>query len=143
MILFLISFIAGVLTAIAPCVLPLLPVIVGGSVATGERNRVYTISISLGVSVILFTLLLKASTAFISVPQIFWELFSGVILVLFGLVMVFPRLWDNLGFVNTLNRSSNRLLASGYQKNSFLGDAIMGAALGPVFSSCSPTYFVI
>ena len=143
MILLLISFIAGVLTAIAPCVLPLLPVIVGGSLAGGSKWRAYTISISLGVSVILFTLLLKVSTAFISVPQMFWWWFSGAILITFGLVMIFPRLWDGLGFVNVLNRSSNKLLAAGYQQNSFWGDVLMGAALGPVFSSCSPTYFVI
>jgi len=143
MILLAISFIAGVLTALAPCVLPLLPVIVGGSIAQGTRNRAYTISISLGISVILFTFLLKASTVFINVPQSFWSGLSGTILILFGIIMVFPRLWDSLGFVNLMNRSSNQLLATGYQKNSFWGDVIMGAALGPVFSSCSPTYFVI
>ena len=143
MILFLISFIAGVLTVLAPCVLPLLPVIVGGSLAQGNKWRTYTICISLGVSVILFTLLLKASTIFINIPQSFWEWFSGTILILFGIVMVFPRIWDNLGFVNIMNRSSNRLLGLGYQRNSMWGDALMGASLGPVFSSCSPTYFVI
>jgi cytochrome c biogenesis protein CcdA/thiol-disulfide isomerase/thioredoxin len=143
MLLFLISFIAGVLTVLAPCVLPLLPVIVGGSLAQGNKWRTYTICISLGISVILFTLLLKASTVLINVPQTFWEWFSGGILILFGLVMVFPQIWDSLGFVNIMNRSSNRLLATGYQRNSIWGDAIMGAALGPVFSSCSPTYFVI
>lgn len=143
MILFLISFVAGVLTVLAPCVLPLLPVIVGGSLAQGNRWRTYTICFSLGISVILFTLLLKASTVFINVPQTFWEWFSGIILILFGLVMVFPQLWDRLGFVNAMNRSSNKLLGAGYQRNSRVGDMIMGAALGPVFSSCSPTYFVI
>ena len=143
MILFLISFIAGVLTVLAPCVLPLLPVIVGGSLSTGSMRRAYTICLSLGGSVIVFTLLLKASTAFITIPQSFWNSFSGTILVLFGIVMVFPRLWDNLGFVNLMNRSSNKALAVGYQKNSIWGDMLMGAALGPVFSSCSPTYFVI
>ncbi len=143
MILFLISFIAGVLTVLAPCVLPLLPVIVGGSLATGSYRRAYTICIALGGSVVLFTLLLKASTVFINIPQSFWNWFSGGILVLFGIVMLFPRLWDSLPFVNRLNRSSNRLLASGYQRESFWGDIVMGAALGPVFSSCSPTYFVI
>ncbi|MDP3645806.1 MAG: redoxin family protein [bacterium] len=144
MVLLLISFIAGILTVLAPCVLPLLPVIVGGSV-TGEPNprRAYTIAISLGLSVILFTLLLKVSTIFINVPPHFWLWFSGGILVAFGLIMVFPRLWDSLGFVNLMNRSSNQLLATGYQQNSFWGDVLMGAALGPVFSSCSPTYFVI
>ncbi|HEV3244739.1 MAG TPA: cytochrome c biogenesis protein CcdA [Candidatus Paceibacterota bacterium] len=143
MLLFLISFVAGVLTVLAPCVLPLLPVIVGGSLAQGDRWRTYTICVSLGVSVIVFTLLLKASTVFINIPQTFWEWFSGIILILFGLVMVFPQLWDRLGFVNAMNRSSNKLLGAGYRRNSRVGDMLMGAALGPVFSSCSPTYFVI
>jgi thiol-disulfide isomerase/thioredoxin len=39
--------------------------------------------------------------------------------------------------------SSNKLLGVGMQKKDFLGDMLMGAALGPVFSTCSPTYFVI
>lgn len=143
MLLFFISFIAGVLTVLAPCVLPLLPIIVGGSISTGSMKRAYTICVSLGVSVIAFTLLLKVSTAFIAVPQSFWDVLSGGILILFGVVLIFPRLWDNLGFVNTLNRSSNRALALGYQKNSLWGDVLMGAALGPVFTSCSPTYFII
>ena len=142
-ILFIVSFIAGVLTALAPCVLPLLPVIVGGSIAGGTRRRTYTITISLGVSVILFTLLLKASTVFINIPQSAWQLISGGILIMFGVFMVFPHMWDRFSFVNVLNRSSNKLLATGYRQNSLWGDALMGAALGPVFSSCSPTYFVI
>ena len=148
MILFLVSFLAGILSALAPCVLPLLPVIVGGSVASSSaqgygRTRAVTIATSLGVSVILFTILLKVSTVFISVPQSTWQLISGIILILFGVVMIFPKLWDSLGLVNVLNRSSNKLLGVGYQKNSFWGDVVMGAALGPVFSSCSPTYFVV
>lgn len=143
MLLFIISFVAGVLTVLAPCVLPLLPVIVGGSLASGSRRRSYVICVSLGLSVILFTLILKASATFINVPQWFWEWFSGGILILFGLVMLFPFLWDNLGVVNLVNRASNRALAVGYQRNSLWGDVIMGAALGPVFSSCSPTYFII
>ncbi len=144
MVLLAISFVAGILTVLAPCVLPLLPVIVGGTVA-GERNyrRAITISVALGISVLLSTLLLKASTLFINVPESVWLWISGTVLILFGIVMLFPRLWDSLPFVNTLNRDSNKLLARGYQQNSFWGDVVMGAALGPVFSSCSPTYFVI
>ena len=143
MILLLISFIAGVLTVLAPCVLPLLPVIVGGSLAGGSKRRAYTICLALGGSVVAFTLLLKASTAFINVPQEFWQWFSGGILIVFGLVMIFPAVWNSLGFVNNLNIGSNKLLATGYRRNSLWGDMLMGASLGPVFASCSPTYFVI
>ena len=57
--------------------------------------------------------------------------------------MVFPSIWEKIPLVNKLNLDSNRLMATGYKKNNFVGDVIMGAALGPVFSTCSPTYFII
>ena len=144
MILFLISFLAGALTALAPCTISLLPVIVGGSIGEGQsKYRPLVITASLGVSVILFTFILKVSTAFINIPQSFWTGFSGTIIIVMGLIMVFPALWEKLPFVNKMNMGSNRLLATGYQKKGIAGDIIVGAALGPVFSSCSPTYFLI
>ena len=77
------------------------------------------------------------------VPQSFWGSVSGGIVIAFGLVLLFPGMWERLPFVNRLNRSSNQLLSSGYQRGGFLGAIIMGAALGPVFSACSPTYFIV
>lgn len=139
-----ISFLAGVLTVLAPCILPLLPVIIGGSLVEGAGfRRVFVIVLSLGASVLLFTLLLKASTAFISIPALFWQLLSGILLIFFGIVTVWPGLWDRIPGVAALYRDSNKLLGTGYQKKNIGGEIIMGAALGPVFSSCSPTYFVI
>jgi cytochrome c biogenesis protein CcdA len=73
----------------------------------------------------------------------FWALLSGGILVLFGLTLLFPALWESLPGVRTLSMRSNKLMGSGHQKKSLGGDIMVGAALGPVFSSCSPTYFVI
>ena len=144
MTLLLISFIAGILTVLAPCVLPLLPVIVGGSITGGvDRKRAYTVVASLGVSVVLFTLLLKVSTVFISVPQYVWEWISGGIIIVFGMVTLFPELWEKIGFLSGLQRSSNRLVATGFKKQSRWGDILVGSALGPVFASCSPTYFII
>jgi cytochrome c biogenesis protein CcdA len=101
------------------------------------------VTLSLGVSVIAFTLLLKASTALINVPQTFWQGLSGVIIIALGIAMIFPRLWDAIPFLNSLNKESNKALAVGYQKQNIAGDVLTGAALGPVFSSCSPTYFLI
>ena len=145
MLLLLISFIAGVLTILAPCILPLLPVIVGRSLAdaTPNKKRLFVVVASLGVSVILFTLLLKASSLLIAIPQDFWKWISGGIIFLFGLTMVFPNLWEKFSFANTLSIKSNKVLTEGYQKNSVWGDVIIGASLGPIFSACSPTYFVI
>lgn len=145
MLFLLISFIAGILTALAPCILPLLPVIIGHSITgtTPGRNRLFVVVASLGISVILFTLLLKASSLLIDIPQDFWKWISGGIIFFFGLTMIFPNLWEKFSFANTLSVKSNKVLAEGYHKNSVWGDATIGAALGPIFSACSPTYFVI
>lgn len=144
MILFIVSFLAGVLTILAPCSLPVLPVIVGGSVADGraQPKKIFTIVISLGISIILFTLLLKASTLLIEIPQQTWPIISGGIILIFGLVTIFPRLWKNK-WLSLLNRKSNTLVGQGTLKKSFIGDVVVGAALGPVFSTCSPTYFIV
>src|SRR3989338_8282132 len=145
MLLLFISFIAGVLTILAPCILPLLPVIVGHSITdtTPNRRRLFVVVLSLGISIILFTLLLKASSLLIDIPEDFWKWISGGIIFLFGLTMLFPNIWENFSIANTLNLKSNKVLATGYQKNSVWGDVIIGASLGPIFSACSPTYFVI
>ncbi len=145
MLLLLISFVAGVLTILAPCILPLLPVIVGHSITdtTPNRRRLFVVVVSLGLSVILFTILLKSSSLLINIPEDFWKWISGGIIFFFGLIMVFPNLWEKFSFVNVLSLKSNKVLTKGYQKNSLWGDVIIGASLGPIFSACSPTYFVI
>ncbi len=144
MALFLIALLAGVLTVLSPCVLPLLPVIVGGSIS-GERSlrRALTVTIALGISVFVFTFILKVLTIFIAVPQWFWTDFSGGLIIIVGLFMLFPQLFDKLPFTAKLNAQSSNAMNAGFMKRSFWGDVLIGAALGPVFSSCSPTYFIV
>jgi len=145
MIFLSISILAGVLTILAPCVLPLLPVIVGTS--DGSKRKVsrqsITVILSLSVSVILFTLLIKATTLFFTIPESFWQWFSGSVLIILGIVTIFPKLWSNIAFIQSIHKVSNKSLGSGYQKKSIYGDIVVGASLGPVFTTCSPTYFFI
>jgi len=148
MTLLLISFIAGVLTVAAPCILPLLPVIIGGTISQdtgqGKRwSRPLIIASSLAISVIIFTLMLKATTAFLGVPQMVWSSISGVIVLLFGINLLFPIWWEKFMVITKLNLKTNSLLSASYKQKGIGRDILMGAALGPVFSSCSPTYALI
>ena len=77
------------------------------------------------------------------VPPSFWTYLSGGIIFFFGLTLAFPSLWEKIPGIANLSMESNRLLGTGHQRKSFWGDVTVGAALGPVFSTCSPTYFVI
>lgn len=150
MTLLFISFIAGALTVLAPCILPLLPVIIGGSLLVEDtekkanRNlRPYIITASLAVSVIVFTLLLKATTALLGIPQMTWQIISGIIVSLLGLQLLLPIWWEKLIAWTGLLNKSNHALSTGYKQNSAWGAVLMGAALGPIFNSCSPTYALI
>ncbi len=150
MAILILSFIAGVLTIAAPCILPLLPVIIGGALAESSKDkpdkqwlRPLVIAASLAVSVITFTLLIKATTSLLGVPQIVWQVVSGIIVLMLGINFVWPHGWEMISAKSGLFNKSNAVLGKAYKHKGLFGAMLIGAALGPVFSSCSPTYALI
>lgn len=136
----LLSLLAGVLTVLAPCVLPFLPVIVGGSLQ-GNKIRPYLVALALTISLFAFTLLLKASTLLLDVNPAVWTTVSGVLVILLGISMLFPSLWSTVSVKFGLDSKSHQFLDQAVHHKNGLASAILtGLALGPVFSSCSPTY---
>ena len=140
---------AGALTVLAPCILPLLPVIIGGTSLNSEGNETsglrhaLIICISLAISVLVFSLLLKASTLLLGIPQFAWQAVSGIIVILFGINLIFPMLWAKVSIKLGIENKSNRFLGQSSKKKGIMRDILIGAALGPVFASCSPTYALI
>lgn len=144
----LLSFLAGVLTIAAPCILPLLPVVVGGSISRAVSDvrglrRPLVITGSLVVSVVVFTLLLKATTALLGVPQMIWQTVSGVIVLLFGVNLLWPSLWEWVSARLSLYSRAQQWMGGASGKPGYRGEILLGAALGPIFNSCSPTYALI
>lgn len=144
MTLLVLSFLAGVLTVTAPCVLIFLPVILGGSlVDRKDWRRPVVITVSLAVSVVVFTLLLKATTVLLGVPQIFWQILSGLIVILLGAHYLGVPIWEKFTAWLRLPQLANRKLADTSKVSGHWGAILTGAALGPVFASCSPTFAFI
>jgi cytochrome c biogenesis protein CcdA/thiol-disulfide isomerase/thioredoxin len=139
MTLLITSFIAGFLTILAPCVLPLLPITLGGAVADARnRRRPLIIIASLSVSVFVFTLLLKGSTALLDVSPSVWTYISAAILGIYGLSLVFPYAWAKLMLKMPGHRMGEQAVSDSHSSA-----VIVGLALGPVFTTCSPTFFLI
>lgn len=143
MSLLVVSFIAGLLTVFAPCVFTLLPIIIGGSIGEGKRSRALTIILSLAFSIIVFTLLLKVSTIFIDLDPRTLTSASGGIIIGFGLISLFPTVWDKIQIKLGLSTKSDDLMAKAQDKKGVFGNILLGASLGPVFTSCSPTYALV
>lgn len=142
MLLLIGAFFAGMITVLAPCVFALLPIIIGGSISGNvhDKRRPFIITASLAVSLIVFTLLLKATTLFINVSPAAITYVSGGIIVALGIVTLFPQIYERLILLFNLQAKSQQLLGQGSGKGAVIGAIITGAALGPVFSSCSPVY---
>jgi len=143
MALLLGAFLAGILTVLAPCVLPLLPVIIGGSLggANADKRRPLLIAGSLAVSLVVFTVLLKATTLLIAIPPALLTTISGSIIIALGIISFFPLAYSSfMARIGIEEKAQGVLQAGATTKNSVVGPIIIGAALGPVFSSCSPVY---
>lgn len=147
--LYILSFVAGVLTVLAPCILPILPIIIGGSsLQHNDEKKVslkhpLVIIISLILSIVLFTLILKATTALLGIPTVIWAIISGGIVLLFGINLLFPVIWERFMVISGLATVTSRLMGKSQGKEGIKKDILLGAALGPVFNSCSPTYALI
>jgi cytochrome c biogenesis protein CcdA len=60
-----------------------------------------------------------------------------------GVAIIFPSFWVKVPYMSKISTLSNKAVGSGYQKKSYIGDMVIGFALGPVFTTCSPTYLFI
>ncbi len=143
MTLFVIAFVSGMLTVFAPCVLPVLPVILGVTALNHRPYTPYVVIGSLSFSIIAFSIFVKTTTLFIVIPAHVWMYISGTIFMLFGLTLLLPSFWGSIPLVARIENFFTRLLEKGRRNDSFLGYVLIGVALGPIFSTCSPTYFAI
>lgn len=143
MALLLVSLLAGMLSVLAPCVIALLPILLArSSDGTRSRSPIFIIG-GLSASIMIFSILLKASTLLIDIPTRYWQIISGVIILGFGITYLFPNIWESLAMKLKLQTKANQVSGKALQKKGKIGDIVLGASLGPVFSACSPTYALI
>src|SRR5262245_16479175 len=85
-----IAFGAGIVTAVSPCVFPVLPILFAGG-GTGGRRRPYAIIAGLVTSFATFTLIATWLLEQLHLPQDFLRNLSIALLLLVAATLVFPR----------------------------------------------------
>jgi cytochrome c biogenesis protein CcdA/thiol-disulfide isomerase/thioredoxin len=126
--LIVIGLLAGAITAISPCVLPVLPILLAGS-ATGPPRRPYAIVAGLVASFTVFTLFAATLLDALGLPDDFLRNLALVLLFVLAATLVFPRLGE---LVSTpLSRLARR------PAGDLGGGFLLGASLGLVFVPCA------
>ncbi|MGA2545640.1 MAG: cytochrome c biogenesis protein DipZ [Rectinemataceae bacterium] len=99
------AFISGVITILSPCILPVLPIVLAGG-STGGKARPFGVISGFVVSFSFFTLALSAIVQALGVPADAMRYIAIGLIVLFGVVMLVPRLRE--GFDIAVSRIASR-----------------------------------
>ncbi len=132
-ILLIFAFLSGLVTIFAPCIWPLLPIILSSS-TTGEKNKPLGITLGILVSFTLATLTLSYIVKIIPFDPNVLRLFAVVVIGFLGLTLLIPKLSQILeGYVSRLSSK----FTPKTKKDGFLGGFVTGFALGIVWSPCA------
>jgi cytochrome c biogenesis protein CcdA len=129
------ALLAGILTALSPCVLPILPIVLG---TAASEHRLGPVALAAGLAISFTAIgLFVATIGFAAgIDTGVFRLISAVLLIAVGLVLLVPKLQEQ--FAVAAAPVSN--WAGGYSDNftptSLGGQFALGLLLGAVWSPC-------
>jgi cytochrome c biogenesis protein CcdA/thiol-disulfide isomerase/thioredoxin len=134
-ILFFFAFLSGLISIFAPCIWPLLPIVLA-STAKGERKKPLGITLGILVSFGLFTLTISYVLRIIPIDPSYLRYISVFIIGFFGLTLLIPKLSATLEA--SLSRLSGRVkLSKSGSNDGFIQGLITGISLGIVWTPCA------
>ena len=125
------AFLSGIVTILSPCILPVLPIVLSGSV--GGKSRPYGVITGFILSFSVFTLALSSLVQALNISPDVLRIVAVVLIVLFGLIMIVPRL--RLGFESIVSRFAGKGQMR-KQSSGFTGGLLVGLGLGLVWTPC-------
>lgn len=127
------AFLAGAGTALSPCVLPVLPVVLSAG-ATGGRRRPAGIVIGLAISFTFATVALVYVIDALGLPDDLLRTLAIAVLLLFGISLLVPALAHRVE--GRLSRLTGRARVSG-RGDGFWSGVLVGGSLGFVYAPCA------
>jgi cytochrome c-type biogenesis protein len=131
----LLAYVAGVLTILSPCVLPLVPIVLGSA---AQQSRFGPLALAAGLvisftGVGLFVASLGAASGF-DPESVRW--FGAALLLLAGLVLLVPQLQAQVTRLATPLADWANQRQAGLERFGLAGQFAIGALLGLVWSPC-------
>src|SRR3990167_11232450 len=90
-VLIVFAFLAGIITVLSHCILPILPIILSSSVDTSGKRRPIGVVTGFILSFTFFTLFLSTIVQFSGVPADTFRYISIFILAVFGISLFIPK----------------------------------------------------
>ncbi len=129
------AWLAGTLTLINPCVLPLLPVIIAGAFQ-GSRHGPLFMAAGLTVSFTIVGVLVTAFGHLIGLNEATINKTAAILMILFGIVLLIPKAQEKLAALAAPLASGANNRMNSVQTKGGAGQFYIGLLLGAVWSPC-------
>ena len=129
------AFVAGVLTSLSPCVLPILPLVLGAAASERKYGPVALVA-GLAISFVLIGLFVATIGYSIGLTTELFRQVAAALMVMLGAVLIFPPLQSRLALAsgpiaNWTDRHFGSERGSGYA-----GQFWVGVLLGAIWTPC-------
>ena len=131
----LLALAAGVLSTLSPCVLPLLPVILGAAVGESRYGPV-ALSAGVATSFVAVGLFIALAGQAIGLDQSVMRSFAGLALVVLGLTLALPMASEKFATATAPIGAWVDQRFGGFQTAGISGQFMLGLLLGAVWSPC-------
>jgi len=131
-ILVVFAFLAGIVTILSPCILPVLPIVLSSSLA-GGRRRAFGVVTGFVASFTFFTLFLTSIVRATGIPADSLRTFSVVVITVFGLSLILPQAQ---GLIERLFARLSSLVPSTTGRGGLVGGLLVGLSLGLIWTPC-------
>ena len=132
---FILAYAAGLLTLINPCILPVLPIVLVGSLNASRAGPV-ALAMGLSVSFVAFGVLVTAFGSTIGLTQDRLAQIGAIVMIAFGLVLLIPALSGRFEKATASMAANADQRMNMVNHNSLRGQFIGGLLLGTVWSPC-------
>lgn len=131
-ILIAFAFLGGIVTILSPCILPILPIVLSGSVTGGKRRPLGVVT-GFIVSFTFFTLFLSTIVRMTGLSADALRMVAVFVIALFGLSLIIPPLQKQMELLFTrLSRFGPKSTAN----DGYLAGVLVGISLGLVWTPC-------
>lgn len=129
------AFLAGIVSILSPCVLPILPIVLGGA-ASEHRRGPLVLAAGLALSFTVIGLFVATIGFSLGLDLGVFRMFAGIVLLALGLAMLVPAAGARLATAAGPLSDWTQSRFGGFDRGGLSGQFGVGLLLGAVWSPC-------
>jgi cytochrome c biogenesis protein CcdA len=129
------AFLAGILSTLSPCVLPLIPIVLGAAL-TEHRAGPLALAAGLAISFVVIGMFVATVGFSLGLDAGVFRMVAGVLLIAVGVVLLMPRLQAQFALAAGPVGNWTEQRFGGFSTAGLRGQFAVGLLLGAVWSPC-------